>query len=242
MSASTNKIRLFSPLDTKVPSGWEIENNLRPLNHKGSPDQAYKPYQHIYRKPTGEPFPIESKFVVNLDANWIHTTPRSPDLDTTRARVSYWNHYDLLGFILSLLEPKLQNAKKDNFFLPLTAVYGRWCAKIGGDRKAPKPPKPKSVAAMVAEPPGVGAVPAVFQCTWVVGKKGSIYFALGSSIAGYNWSNENEVGKWRTKLRQTRFDLLHGWNNIDTLGCDGEEWDFNNSPTLKKNSRGGTHF
>ncbi|EMT68756.1 hypothetical protein FOC4_g10004841, partial [Fusarium odoratissimum] len=108
---------------------------------------------------------------------------------------------------------------KDNFFLPLTAVYGRWCGKIGGDRKTPKPTKPPKalgITVMADQQKGVGAVPAVFQCTWVA-NKGGVYFALESYIAGYDWANKTQVGEWKDRLQKTRFDLLHGWNDIHTL-------------------------
>ncbi|KAM5519636.1 hypothetical protein FOXYSP1_18060, partial [Fusarium oxysporum f. sp. phaseoli] len=111
---------------------------------------------------------------------------------TSKDGVSYWNQYDVLGFILSLLKNYLGGATKDNFFLPLTAVYGRWCAKIGGDRKTPRPlnpPKDPGITAMADEQKGVGAVPTILQCTWVA-DKGGVYFALGSSIAGYDWGNK----------------------------------------------------
>ncbi|KAL9561696.1 hypothetical protein ACKAV7_014252 [Fusarium commune] len=235
------------PLDRKVPTGWDVEHNFKPLNPKTKrPDKAYDPAQHIYRTLTGEPLDTSSKFNVNLNSTWKHTTPepaRIPSL-TSKDGVSYWNHYDLLGFILSLLQTDLDGATKDNFFLPLTAVYGRWCAKIGGDRKTPKPPKPPkdpAITAMADEQKGVGAVPTVFQCTWVA-DKGGVYFALGSSIAGYDWGNKTQVGKWQESLQRTRFDLLHGWNDIHTQLIEGKVWDFENSPNRTKKGKAGTHY
>jgi hypothetical protein len=214
-----------------------VENKFKPLNTKNKPDKAYDPEQHIYRKLTNMPLDTSSKFDVKINDDWKHITPdpmRMPE-PTSLVGVSYWNHYDLLGFILSLLPLDLEGATKDNFFLPLTAVYGRWCAKIGGDRETPKPPKPPkapSITAMAAEQKGVGAVPTVFQCTWVAGKEGGVYFALESSIAGYDWNNETQIGKWKVTLRRARSDLLRDWNDIHTLERDGEKWDFEHSPTL----------
>jgi len=134
------------------------------------------------------------KFNVNFISTWKHTTPNPAKITslTSKDGVSYWNQYDVLGFILSLLKNYLGGTTKDNFFLPLTAVYGRWCAKIGGDRKTPRPlnpPKDPGITAMADEQKGVGAVPTILQCTWVA-DKGGVYFALGSSIAGYDWGNK----------------------------------------------------
>ncbi|KAN0085539.1 hypothetical protein V8E54_002006 [Elaphomyces granulatus] len=42
----------------------------------------------------------------------------------------YWSPYDLLGLFLSLMGPPAA-ATKRNFFLPLTAMYARWCGQIG---------------------------------------------------------------------------------------------------------------
>jgi hypothetical protein len=153
-----------------------------------------------------------------------------PGLQTPLASPFYWSHYDLLGLILSLLQTELEGADKDRFFLPLTAAYGRWCAEIGGNRGTTEPPLGTI---------GVGAVPAVFQYTWVKDKEDKIYFASGSSLAEFDWNAEGQVGKWKIRLRHTRFDLLTGWNDIDKVE---EKWDFQWSPLLEEKPKAGTHF
>ncbi|KAG4262779.1 hypothetical protein FPRO03_10142 [Fusarium proliferatum] len=239
----------------EVPTDWVVEHNFKPINSKTLKlNTKYNPAQHIYRTPTLEWEDKKaskdkiSKFIVRLESTWKHITPDPREVPSLTANdgVYYWNHYDLLGFILSLLKTDLEGAKKDNFFLPLTAVYGRWCAKIGGDRKTLDPsesPKDTVLTGMADEQIGVGPVPTVFQCTWIK-DKGVVYFALGSSIAGHNpnWNNKSEVGVWKEKLQKTRFDLLYNWNDIHTERIDDKEWDFENSPTLNQNKRAGTHF
>jgi hypothetical protein len=37
----------------------------------------------------------------------------------------YWSPYDLLGLFLSFMGPAPNSATKRNFYLPMTAVYGR---------------------------------------------------------------------------------------------------------------------
>ncbi|KAF5696588.1 hypothetical protein FGLOB1_13412 [Fusarium globosum] len=184
----------YSPLDKKVPAGWEarLKHNFKPVKSNGKVDESYDPSQHIYRtiteewqailkekeKLSDEDYDKISKFNVNLNGTWKHTTP-----DSLRASsfaldggVFYWNHYDLLGLILSLLKEDLEGATKDNFFLPLTAVYGRWCAKIGGNGKTAnhpkpsKPPKDGGITAKADKPKGVGAVPTVFQYNFLSDK------------------------------------------------------------------------
>ncbi|CVL03625.1 uncharacterized protein FMAN_15091 [Fusarium mangiferae] len=243
------------PLDRKVPTDWVIEHNFKPINLKTLKlNTKYNPAQHIYRTPTKEWEDKNaskdkiSEFIFHLNSTWKHITPDAAEIPrlTANNRVSYWNNYDLLGFILSLLKTDLGGAKKDNFFLPLTAVYGRWCAKIRGDRKtpdAPKPPKDPAFTAMVDEQIGVGLVPTVFQCTWVE-DNGVAYFALGSCIAGHNvnWSNKSEVGVWKETLQKAPFDLLCNWNKNHTKRIDDIDWDFKKSPTLNKNKWTGMHF
>lgn len=221
----------YSPLDKPVPAGWQVEHNYQPVNGRGKSDTAHRPYQYIYRIPTRDPRPIFSKFDVNLNGTWQHTNPVDiPGLQTPLASPFYWSHYDLLGLILSLLQTELEGADKDRFFLPLTAAYGRWCAEIGGNRGTTEPPLGTI---------GVGAVPAVFQYTWVKDKEDKIYFASGSSLAEFDWNAEGQVGKWKIRLRHTRFDLLTGWNDIDKVE---EKWDFQWSPLLEEKPKAGTHF
>ena len=44
----------------------------------------------------------------------------------------YWSPYDLLGLFLSLMGSAPAGATKRNFYLPMTAGYGRWCRQIAG--------------------------------------------------------------------------------------------------------------
>ncbi len=113
----------------------------------------------------------------------------------------YWSPYDLLGYFLGLLGPAPQEATKETYFLPLTAVYGIWCSKIAGH--APKRFKWK--------PPGKGSGdwPYMFQCTWYKekDKASRIAFRLGSCMGGDEF-NENQVGSWRHTVGVRRFRIL----------------------------------
>ncbi|KAK7983524.1 hypothetical protein PG989_010926 [Apiospora arundinis] len=122
-------------------------------------------------------------------------------------QVPYWNPHDLLGYFLSLLGPAPRAATKSNFFLPLTAVYARWCAKIAG--RAPPafgyPPDPN---------PGAGNWPFMYQCTWRddpsnhdTDEESKKWFFLGASLGGDAWTPQ-QVGQFKTTVGQHRFQLL----------------------------------
>jgi hypothetical protein len=104
------------------------------------------PDQHIYRAanpawipppPPPQPPATVSKFTVGRHLHNGH---------------DYWSPYDLLGLFLSLMGPAPNGATKRNFYLPMTAVYGRWCRQIAGN--APRN--------------GICDRPYMFQCTWSI--------------------------------------------------------------------------
>lgn len=114
--------------------------------------------------------------------------------------VDYWSPYDLLGYFLSLLGPAPSNANRNNYFLPLTAVYARWSSKIAGHLEND-----------VSGTHGAGDWPFMFNCTWyneTRPKMAGKYFGLGASLAGSQWL-VNEVGRaWRGRVGQRRFQLF----------------------------------
>ena len=135
----------------------------------------------------------------------------------------YWSPYDLLGLFLSLMGSAPAGATKRNFYLPLTAVYGRWCRQIAGSL-------PHN---------GICDIPFMFQCTWCIpsGNSGQpTRFFLGSSLAGYDWRPEL-TGTWELVLKRARFDLVDG----GLLRQAG--YDFDNSPVIDQSMTGdGTRF
>ncbi|KAM5519637.1 hypothetical protein FOXYSP1_18061 [Fusarium oxysporum f. sp. phaseoli] len=174
---------------------------------------------HIYRKPAGDtkreadsirdpdenpdedPDKPWSKFEVNLDAAWSHNYP----LGTYNEMLPYWCHYDLLGLFLPLMGPALPNSARFNFFLPLTAVYARWCFTIGGCRDINKL-HDAQVMAFIGKT-GHGPPPAIFQCTWGPGQKSKVDFSLGASMGGQNFAPK-QLGDWKTRVQRSQFDLL----------------------------------
>ncbi|KAI1747089.1 hypothetical protein F4782DRAFT_522487 [Xylaria castorea] len=117
------------------------------------------------------------------------------------ASASWWHPCDLLGLFLSILGPAPPGASKENYFLPLTAVYGQWCTRLAG-----KGATTNNV--------GTGWLPAVFQVTWRQwrpdGSKLSdrIDFFLGSSLALDDYK-EKETGQWKSKVQRARFDMFY---------------------------------
>jgi hypothetical protein len=126
----------------------------------------------------------------------------------------YWSPYDLLGLFLSFMGPAPDGATKRNFYLPMTAVYGRWCRQIAGSH-------PRN---------GVCDIPYMFQCTWCIPSSDPSQptrFFLGSSLAGCDWTPEL-TGTWETVLKHARFDLV----DRDPLQQAG--YDFDNSPMIEE--------
>lgn len=172
------------------------------------------PDQHIFRAINPFwPLPADdvSKFTVRQ-----HLYPsRGP------GRHGYWSPYDLLGLFLSGVGPAPLGANKRNFYLPMTAVYGRWCMQIAGQ-------------GLKGRGKGVGDPPFMFQCTWRVKDGQPPSFFLGSSLAGYNW-DKAETGEWEIVLKQERFGLIH---TLVELGG----YSFEDSPMRRRNKDMGTRF
>jgi hypothetical protein len=117
------------------------------------------------------------------------------------------------------------------FFVPLTAVYARWCFVIGG-KGTIKLGDPKKNVAVGS---GFGPSPMIHQCTWreSKGAAGGYEFFIGASLAGDNSTDAAVLGSWGRRLRIGRFDLLNNFNNISTQTWDSKEVDPNN-PDRKK--------
>jgi hypothetical protein len=129
----------------------------------------------------------------------------------------YWSPYDLLGLFLSFMSPAPNGATKRNFYLPMTAVYGRWCRQIAGRRPGG----------------GVGDLPYMFQCTWCMRSGQPTRFFLGSSLAGYSWDIDL-TGTWETVLTRARFDL------VDGVPLRQAGYDFDNSPMIQQSREAGS--
>ena len=113
--------------------------------------------------------------------------------------------------------PAPDDATKGNFYLPMTAVYGRWCRRIAGSPSG-----------------GVGNLPYMFQCTWRTRSGQPTRFFLGSSLAGFAWKARS-TGTWETVLRGARFDL------VDGVPLRQANYDFDNSPMIHRH-RDGARF
>ncbi|RHZ56393.1 hypothetical protein CDV55_103996 [Aspergillus turcosus] len=65
-----------------------------------------------------------------LHRGWASALARFRRTNLTYDGVEYWALPDLLGFFMSSLGRAPTMASKRNFYLPLTAVYGRRCTKL----------------------------------------------------------------------------------------------------------------
>lgn len=203
----------------------KINDALQRLSLPSGPDftgnNALTPDQHIYRRRNdgwvdggeGSKFDVRHHFVFNIrPGNRIFY---------------YWSPYDLLGLFLSIIGTAPAGASKNTFFLPLTAVYGRWCGLIAGHRA----PRGRG------EPAGVGSWPAMFQCTWRKRRDEDAVFSLGATLAGYAWEGPDLVGTWKRVLQTSRFNLIWDWQLLkDDTYEDGfrkvQHWDVDHSPAI----------
>ena len=171
---------------------WQSFLSLDGANYLSS-----KPEQHIYRSinPAWEsaiPPHQLSKFHVE---KYYH------------GGMGYWSIHDLLGLFLSSLGPAPDGATKRTFFMPLTAMYGRWCRQIATRSQSPY----------------------MLQCTW---NNQSSTFFLGANLSGY-FSNDETTGTWLYALSRARFNLvdgnllkLAGWShdNCPVFGQQKDRW------------------
>lgn len=114
----------------------------------------------------------------------------------------YFGIYDLLATFVSLMGPAPAAATADNFYIPLTLVFGSWCQHVNKEYKAPNDiniPHP----------------PFMLQCTWKVykltGSSRAPDFFLGCSMGGVALCVDLGKGKmdpWRREVQHGRFDLI----------------------------------
>lgn len=109
--------------------------------------------------------------------------------------VAFWSVTDLLGLFLSSLGSAPTGATKRNFYLPLTAVYGKWCSIL------------------IRTDPSF-----VVQCTWREAPGERARFFLGASMAGHE-IDTGETGSWGHVLNRARYNIicsellkLKGWS------------------------------
>ncbi|KAJ3545139.1 hypothetical protein NM208_g2660 [Fusarium decemcellulare] len=186
-----------------------IYNRLRSLS---LPDGS------LYKDPTKQP---SSHIARLLDQDWKKDDKTNSkfivsgwsfrqSMQTFKGPVpDWWCAYDLLGLFLSLLGPAPSAADKNNFYLPLTAVYARWCSRIAGH--------PESNWNWTPDVQGEGYLPFVFQCTWHVEVDNSTkqhrgqYF-LGATTAGDSFVSDPNPEKypasWQERVQEARFNAL----------------------------------
>ncbi|WXC63480.1 hypothetical protein SNK03_009301 [Fusarium graminearum] len=122
--------------------------------------------------------------------------------------LKFRNLYDILGVFLMVVGIIQPTATKANFFVPLTAMYAKWCSKLGGHADDVEPNE------TATERPGPW--PTVYQCTWLAPKTArteggfKFEFCLGTSFGGCDFDRD-VAGvdlDWRWRLRSERVDML----------------------------------
>ncbi|KAM0513226.1 hypothetical protein ACHAPE_008074 [Trichoderma viride] len=175
----------------------EVYKNIKSLAVGG---EEYKKLKcHIYRdsNPNYGKKQTQSQDVSQFVVlTWTNKYSSGPDARVIQ--VKYWCIYDLIGLFFSLLGSARPAANKNNFFLPLTTVYARWCTRLAGKMKYDK-----------AESPGIGPVPEMYQCTWRDRDDGTgVCFFLGASLGGDSFANNLSGQDWKKMVQKTRLDVL----------------------------------
>jgi hypothetical protein len=110
----------------------------------------------------------------------------NPDID-----FRFWSPYDLLGQFLSLIAVASPSDELENYFIPLVAVYAKWCSSIAGTSNA--------------DARNHRRWPSCFQVTWRCHESlGIKEFRLGASLAGY----DNSQREFVTQIKTERYNLL----------------------------------
>ncbi|KAK5996412.1 hypothetical protein PT974_01746 [Cladobotryum mycophilum] len=190
MNGKTGGPRALDPgVQTSLPDGVNYDDpNLQPRSH--FPRSANEEWGDGTDQ-------TKSKWRL---IEWPNKYGRGPK--NAEVRIPYFSPYDLLGCFLSLLGPAPQAANKYNYFLPLTAVYGRWCSRIAGKALgAYHYPNPGS---------GMGTWPFMFQCTWHDDRSTNPqkWFFLGSALSGDPFL-PHETGTFKSVVQGRRFHMLY---------------------------------
>lgn len=146
--------------------------------------------------------------------------------------------YDLLGLFLSFIGPAPLDATVENFYLPMTYLYGKWCSKIVS----------KNAEATRGNFKGVGPPPAMYQCTWITFETSQSHpeFFLGASLSGYSTKSvidnaegiaaKRAVGNlWEQRVQESRYHL------VPRPVVEPEYPGFDSSVMREKDDQG-THF
>lgn len=160
------------------------------------------PPQHIFRR---------------LNPSWDQENPsgrvsKFQILKRTFHGIKYWSCADLLGLFLSSLGLAPNGATKRNFFLPLTAVYGKWWQQVCPTR-----------------------LPVVFQCTWYERNSRATRFFLGASRSGFR--APRSTGTWEYVLSKARLYVLDAAELLNLAG-----WSLTHSPRIQDVGSEGSRF
>ncbi|KAM0252160.1 hypothetical protein ACHAQJ_007818 [Trichoderma viride] len=208
---------LYSVHKTDLQTSKDGVNFNTPAKHKC---HIYRDLNPKFGKKTSQGQSQDcSEFLVKT---WTNDYNGGPDARVIQ--MDYWCIYDLIGLFFGLLGSAPLAANKNNFFLPLTAVYARWCTRLAGKLKYGAVPES-----------GVGPVPEMYQCTWRERDDGkAVCFFLGASLGGDQFGNNPSGKDWKKIVQKTRFDMLVAHQQSSMVGPD----DFNRTEPEITDPRG----
>ncbi|KAJ5966918.1 hypothetical protein N7501_003166 [Penicillium viridicatum] len=97
--------------------------------------------------------------------------------------VPFWGLCDILGLLLSSMGNAPTGANSRTFYLPLVAMYGRWCKVLGDSLPCPT----------------------MFNCTWIAEGEERGRFFLGAPLGRYKQANAS----WTQTVKEARFSLIN---------------------------------
>ncbi|KAK4167518.1 hypothetical protein QBC43DRAFT_256012 [Cladorrhinum sp. PSN259] len=222
-----SKAKVFEFLDAVIASATDpLKTELTTIRSQiallSAPDGneysggAARPRQHIRRVVT----PAWRNWVANASKFAVQANSPGHWWAKQAGTRPYWSPFDLLGLFFAKMgpAPNFATANEANFYLPLTAVYARFCMWIGFNKK----PAVTGARREGRRGQGVGDPSFYFQCTWDP-QTGD--FFLGAVLAGYEWAlrGADDTGSWQDALRRKRYSLLSGFHDFPGTYTTWEE-------------------
>lgn len=96
--------------------------------------------------------------------------------------VLYWSPLDLLGLFIVKIGPAPVGARKQNFFLPMTAVYAKWSGQL------------------------INQGPFMYNCMWKTDPNGDQFLLCASVLRGT--FRPEDAGTWGSVVKKARYHLI----------------------------------
>lgn len=108
--------------------------------------------------------------------------------DPNNDDIPYWGLCDMLGLLMSLLADVSEDATTEDYYLHITALYGRWCYRLIGSAKK--------------------NLPFMFCSVWVTDSTARAERIFLGASRGGSTRNASFRSAWNRKIKDARSDIL----------------------------------